>query len=144
MLSDETAQVIRNVQNRVQYALNSPSYRFTYVYPDTRKRFFAQFGEWFPASKKREIGEKSPQRIRHGIVMALVGYPIETMKDLPQQVWSILVDVTSANSRYLTSSISDELSDAVESNPFSPAYNILDWAYEDASLPGMQQTDITF
>lgn len=144
-ISPEVAQLIRTVQNRCRRVIEMESYSFEPVYDFTRKRFFARFNEWFPNSKIKQPGESSPQLIRHGIVMALTGFAIDSMAELPQVIWEVLDDVCrTPESRYLTESISAELSNIIEDSPFSNPWEILDWVEEVSVLPDMSETDIPF
>src|SRR3989337_1011833 len=97
-LSNEAKQVIRNSQAAVERIKASSGYKFEPVFSDTRRQFFAQFNEWCPESKYRERDEVKPQRLRHAIVMALIGSPFKSMNDLSERIWRHLIDVTRSNS----------------------------------------------
>lgn len=145
-ISSECRQLIQTVQSRCQRVLDMETYSHEPVYDDTRKRFFARFNEWFPNAKIKQSGEASPQLIRHAIVMALIGFAFEkSMTELPQAIWEVLDDVCrTPDSRYLTESISRELSDLIESNPFSNPWEILDWTQEVSNVSSVPETDIPF
>lgn len=145
---NETLETLKVIQQMCNDAIEKEGYRFIHIseYPSARKKFFAQFNKWFPKSTKRDPGEKKPQGYRHRIVMAMTGIPIDSMKDLPLQIWSILIEVTDEQSEYLTDGISLAIQEGLESPSILTPWNLSSWQpkAQASNMPDLFEDDLPF
>lgn len=131
IISEQLQMLLFRVRYRTQQVLGDgqPTSR------NSRIRLIIQIKEWFSDSVEREI--------RHGILMAFLGQPISSQNELNQKLTSILIEVTDANSRYLTQELCAELQDAIESLSYGDARLLPAAAPVGMAMPGLSEGNLS-
>lgn len=150
----ETLEVLKLTQQACDAVVKKHNYSFEDVTGLTRKYFFASFYPWFPGARVKELGEERPRAIRHRIVMALTGMPIEqSQTELDDKIWRTVANICRDDSQYLTKGISLEIQNVAESNAFGLPWSLTWWAEQleadskpksKVDVPDLQQYDFPF